>query len=66
MPVTDAPVDDDRCLADLIGRAQAGEPAAFAALVERYQQPLGGYLQHLVGDVDAALDLTQDTVRRVA
>jgi RNA polymerase sigma-70 factor (ECF subfamily) len=32
--------------------------------VERYQQPLGGYLQHLVGDVDAALDLTQDTFVR--
>lgn len=61
--MTDA-CDDDRRLADLVARAQAGDPAAFAALVERYQQPLGGYLQHLVGDVDAALDLAQDTFVR--
>jgi RNA polymerase sigma-70 factor (ECF subfamily) len=33
-------------------------------LVERYQQRLGGYLFHLLGDRDLALDLTQDTFVR--
>ena len=48
----------------LVERAQAGEREAFAALVERHQQRLGGYLFHLLGDRDLALDLTQDTFVR--
>jgi RNA polymerase sigma-70 factor (ECF subfamily) len=50
--------------ARLIARAQAGDRAAFAALVEQHQQRLGGYLFHLLGDRDLALDLTQDTFVR--
>jgi RNA polymerase sigma factor (sigma-70 family) len=37
------------------------ERAAFGALVEQYQQPLGSYLMHLVGDLDTALPLTRQT-----
>jgi RNA polymerase sigma-70 factor (ECF subfamily) len=48
----------------LIERAQGGDRDAFAALVERYQQRVGGYLFHLLGDRDLALDLTQDTFVR--
>jgi RNA polymerase sigma-70 factor (ECF subfamily) len=50
--------------ATLVERAQAGDREAFAALVERHQQRLGGYLFHLLGDRDLALDLTQDTFVR--
>ena len=37
---------------------------AVAAVVERYQQPLGGYLFHLVGDLDLAVSITQETFIR--
>lgn len=50
--------------AALVEQAQAGDRAAFAELVERHQQRLGGYLFHLLGDRDLALDLTQDTFVR--
>lgn len=50
--------------AALIERAQRGDRDAFAALVDRYQQRVGGYLFHLLGDRDLALDLTQDTFVR--
>ena len=36
--------------------------AALAELVEEYQQPVGTYLFHLVGDREAALALTAETV----
>jgi len=55
------PEDADRVLAE---RARQGEQEAFSLLVERHQQPLGGYLFHLLGDRDLALDLTQDTFVR--
>jgi RNA polymerase sigma-70 factor (ECF subfamily) len=57
----DVVVEDE---AVLVERAQAGDREAFAALVERHQQRLGGYLFHLLGDRDLALDLTQDTFVR--
>jgi RNA polymerase sigma-70 factor (ECF subfamily) len=50
--------------ARLVERARAGDREAFGALVERHQQRLGGYLLHLLGDRDLALDLTQDTFVR--
>src|SRR5919202_4526397 len=49
---------------DLIERARRGEREAFAGLVRAFQQPLGGYLFHLTGDRDLALDLTQETFVR--
>jgi DNA-directed RNA polymerase specialized sigma24 family protein len=39
----------------------AGQRAAFAALVKEYQQPLGGYLLHLLGEVGVATVLTEET-----
>ena len=50
--------------ASLVERARGGDRAAFAALVERYQQPLGSYLWRLTRDRDLAADLTQDTFLR--
>ena len=50
--------------AALVDRARSGNQAAFAALVERYQQPIGSYLARLLGDSEEALDLTQETFLR--
>jgi RNA polymerase sigma-70 factor (ECF subfamily) len=40
---------------------RARQRAAFAALVKEYQQPLGGYLLNLLGEVEAARVLTEQT-----
>ncbi len=48
----------------LVERARSGDGVAFACLIERYQQALSGYLLHLTGDREVALDLTQDTFVR--
>lgn len=40
-------------------------PGAFEAIVDRYQHRLLGVLYHLVGDTEAAEDLTQDVFLRV-
>ena len=50
--------------ASLVERARGGDRAAFAALVERYQQPLGSYLWRLTRDRELAADLTQETFLR--
>jgi RNA polymerase sigma-70 factor, ECF subfamily len=47
-----------------INERPARERATFAALVERFQQPLGAYLLHLSGDLDLALALTRETFVR--
>lgn len=47
--------------ADLVGRARAGDQAAFARLFEQYQAPILNYLHRMVGDRALAEDLTQDT-----
>jgi RNA polymerase sigma-70 factor, ECF subfamily len=49
---------------ELVERARAGDREAFARLVESYQRPLAGYLVHLLGDRELALDLTQETFVR--
>lgn len=50
----------------LMATALAGEMDALAALVERHQQPLTGYLDRLVGpDWALAQDLVQETFLRV-
>jgi RNA polymerase sigma-70 factor, ECF subfamily len=56
--------DDEQADARLVERAQRGDRAAFAALVKRYQQPVGSYLWRLTRDPELALDLTQDTFVR--
>jgi RNA polymerase sigma-70 factor (ECF subfamily) len=54
------PQDD----AVLVALAQAGDNAAFAVLVARYQQMVGAYLLHLTGERELARDLSQDTFVR--
>ena len=50
----------------LLEKVRAGEMAALATLVERYQPALTGYLDRLVGaDWALAQDLTQETFLRV-
>jgi RNA polymerase sigma-70 factor (ECF subfamily) len=57
-------VDGEQSDAWLVERAQGGDRAAFAALIERYQQPLGSYLWRLTRDRELTLDLTQETFLR--
>jgi RNA polymerase sigma-70 factor (ECF subfamily) len=47
--------------AALVRRARAGDPAAFAALVERYQGPIYAFTYRMLGNRDDAADLAQDT-----
>jgi RNA polymerase sigma-70 factor (ECF subfamily) len=46
---------------DLVGRARAGDPAAFERLFDRYHAPILNYLHRMVYDRATAEDLTQDT-----
>ena len=57
-------MDDEVPEAELVSRARGGDHAAFAALVQRYQQPLGGYLARLTGDHAIVPDLVQETFVR--
>jgi RNA polymerase sigma-70 factor (ECF subfamily) len=50
--------------AERMRRWQAGDPAAFADLVARWQQPLAGFLARLAGP-DRAPDLCQEVFIRV-
>ncbi len=51
--------------ADLLPGWQSGEPAAFAALVRRWQQPIARFVFHLVGQKDLVQDLCQEVFLRV-
>ncbi len=57
-------MEDGETDASLVDRARNGDRTAFAALVERYQQPLGSFLWRLTRDRELAADLTQDTFLR--
>ena len=48
-----------------VTRLKAKDGQAFRVLIERLQQPIARYLYRLVGDHEAALDLTQDTFLQV-
>ena len=50
---------------ELVSRAIAGREESFEELVRRYQRPIVAYLYRLVGDYEAALDLTQDVFIKV-
>jgi RNA polymerase sigma-70 factor, ECF subfamily len=50
---------------ELVVRAMAGREESFEELVHRYQRPISGYIYRLVGDYDAALDLTQEVFIKV-
>jgi RNA polymerase sigma-70 factor, ECF subfamily len=45
---------------DLVSSAAQGLEGSFEELVRRYQRPISGYVYRMVGDYDAALDLTQE------
>src|ERR671938_1168278 len=45
---------------DLVTWAVAGREDGFEELVRRYQRPIAAYVYRMVGDYDAALDLTQE------
>jgi RNA polymerase sigma-70 factor (ECF subfamily) len=44
---------------DLIGKVQEGDPEAFAHLVKKYQDPIFNSICRILGDADAAADITQ-------
>jgi DNA-directed RNA polymerase specialized sigma24 family protein len=50
--------DEERRATELLAVRQEG---ALSALIEEYQQPVGAYLLHLVGDFALALRLTEET-----
>src|SRR5918998_6043810 len=50
---------------ELVARAIAGREEGFEELVRRYQRPIAAYVYRMVGDYDAALDLTQEVFIRV-
>src|SRR3954447_5062781 len=45
---------------DLVATALSGHEGSFEELVRRYQRPISAYVYRMVGDYDAALDLTQE------
>lgn len=50
---------------ELVSRAVTGREESFEELVRRYQRPIVAYLYRLVGDYEAALDLTQEVFIKV-
>src|SRR3954469_7648737 len=50
---------------DLVTRAVAGREDGFEELVRRYQRPIAAYVYRMVGDYDAALDLTQEVFIKI-
>ena len=50
---------------DLVARALAGADADFEELVRRYQRPIVSYVYRMIGDYEAALDLTQEVFIKV-
>ena len=50
---------------ELVVRALSGREDGFEELVRRYQRPIAAYVYRMVGDYDAALDLTQEVFIKV-
>src|SRR5436190_4766357 len=50
---------------ELVQSAIAGRESGFEELVRRYQRPIAAYVYRMVGDYDAALDLTQEVFIKV-
>jgi RNA polymerase sigma-70 factor (ECF subfamily) len=50
---------------ELVTRAVSGREDSFEELVRRYQRPIAAYVYRMVGDYDAALDLTQEVFIKV-
>src|SRR5512132_4039926 len=45
---------------ELVATATTGVDGSFEELVRRYQRPISAYVYRMVGDYEAALDLTQE------
>lgn len=67
MPVTTLTVDQIVSLTDaeLIDVSISGREESFEELVRRYQRPIVGYVFRMLGDYDAALDVTQEVFIKV-
>src|SRR5713101_2885045 len=50
---------------ELVVSALSGREAGFEELVRRYQRPIAAYVYRMVGNYDAALDLTQEVFIKV-
>ncbi|CAN5810977.1 sigma-70 family RNA polymerase sigma factor [soil metagenome] len=50
---------------DLVATATSGIEGSFEELVRRYQRPISAYVYRMVGDYEAALDLTQEIFIKV-
>jgi RNA polymerase sigma-70 factor, ECF subfamily len=50
---------------ELVQSALDGRETSFEELVRRYQRPIAAYVYRMVGDYDAALDLTQEVFIKV-
>src|SRR3989449_11476322 len=50
---------------ELVQSALAGRETSFEELVRRYQRPIAAYVYRMIGDYDAALDLTQEVFIKV-
>lgn len=60
--ISDVSLATDR---DLVFTAAAGVEGSFEELVRRYQRPIAAYVYRMVGDYEAALDLTQEIFIKV-
>src|SRR6267142_7207262 len=54
-----------RADSELVTSAAGGHEEGFEELVRRYQRPISAYVYRMVGDYDAALDLTQEIFIKV-
>jgi RNA polymerase sigma-70 factor (ECF subfamily) len=50
---------------DLVATASTGVEGSFEELVRRYQRPISAYVYRMVGDYEAALDVTQEIFIKV-
>src|SRR6266496_6730118 len=50
---------------DLVATAITGVDGSFEELVKRYQRPISAYVYRMIGDYEAALDLTQEIFIKV-
>src|ERR1044071_9697413 len=50
---------------ELVASAVSGLDGCFEELVRRYQRPIAAYVYRMVGDYEAALDLTQEVFIKV-
>jgi len=62
MAIANPSVAADR---ELVASAVTGLEGGFEELVRRYQRPISGYVYRMVGDYEAALDLTQEIFIKV-